>query len=113
MGHESSVNVSDQNVWGRPFWDPDDLRRLTGVRERRQVAENDEVGLRRRGAQGIDEIGRSNDFVTHELEHPTVDLAGLGVISDQEDSGRWTADRHRGAIILSKAALLARSFGPL
>ena len=110
---ESSINVSDEHVWRRSFRNPDDLRILSGVRERGQVAKDDEVGVRCRRAQGVDEIGYPSDVVSHELEHPTVDLAGFRVISDQEDSGRWTADCHRGAIILANGPPPARSFGPL
>jgi hypothetical protein len=113
---ESLINAGDEDVWWRSFRNPNDVRRLSRIRKRGQVAEDDEVGVRCRSAQGVEEIGGPSDFVAHELQHARVDLPGLRVISDEEHPGRWTrwtADSHRGAIILSLPAPPSRSFGPL
>jgi hypothetical protein len=113
---ESLINASDEDVWGRSFRNPDDVRRLSRIGKRGQVAKHDDVRVRHWRAQDVDEICRPPDFVADELEHPRVDLPGLRVISDKEHPGRWTgwtADSHRGAIILSKPTPQARSFGPV
>jgi len=98
---ESPIDLRDQDVWRGAFRNPDDVRRLARIGKRGQVAEDDDVRVRHGRPQDVDEIRRSPDLVSDELEHPRVDLPSLRVISDQEHPRRWTADCHRAAIILS------------
>jgi hypothetical protein len=59
---------------------------LGRVGKHREVAQNDHVGVRYRGAERVDEADGLRDRVTTGRQRVTVTLPGLAIVRDQEDA---------------------------
>ena len=108
------MNLADKLVGTHLVRNPEDERRLAGVREDRQVAEHDHVGIRHGGAEHIDKALGLDDLVAAHLERAAIVRAHLGVVGNQQDPGHASGGGAHGSLIIYRCALApVRSFGPV